>query len=169
MTQLNMQLLNGAERELTDIDRDLRALEERRTYLGRSWRRPNPTRRSFPRPVNGFSIPRNDSALRAEFADKAAYYSPEHPDISKMQQEIQALERETGGAAPIDDVTKRLTGERAALATLLDRYGDDHPDVVRAACDRLARKGIEAVCGASHQSSCDKTRRIRRTSTFKRS
>ena len=30
LTQLNMQLLNGAERELTDIDRDIRSLEERR-------------------------------------------------------------------------------------------------------------------------------------------
>jgi uncharacterized protein involved in exopolysaccharide biosynthesis len=28
-------------------------------------------------------------------------------------------------------LNKRLTGERAQLATLADRYGDDHPDVIR--------------------------------------
>lgn len=33
LTPLNMQLLNGAERELTDVDRDIRSMEERKTYL----------------------------------------------------------------------------------------------------------------------------------------
>jgi len=132
LTQLNMQLLNGAERELTDIDRDLRALEERRTYLEGELAVTKPNTPIIA--ATGERILDSSErlrALRAEYADKAAYYSPEHPDISKMQQEIQALERDTGGAAPIDDVTKRLTGERATLATLLDRYGEDHPDVVR--------------------------------------
>ena len=132
LTQLNMQLLNGAERELTDTDRDIRSLEERKTYLEGELATIKPNT-----PIMSSTGERIlDSGerlkgLRAEYADKAGYLSPEHPDIWKMQQEIRALERETGGAAPIDDVVKRLTGERATLATLLDKYGDDHPDVAR--------------------------------------
>lgn len=49
----------------------------------------------------------------------------------KMQQEIHALERGTGRSASINDAAKRLTGERATRAAFLDRYGDNHPDVVR--------------------------------------
>ncbi len=132
LTQLNMQLLNGAERDLTDADRDIRSLEERKTYLEGDLAsiKPNTPIMS----AGGERILDSGErlkALHAEYIDKAGYLSAEHPDIWKMQQEIHALERETGGSAPIDDVGKLLTGERATLASLLDRYGDDHPDVGR--------------------------------------
>ncbi len=132
LTQLNMQLLNGAERELTDADRDIRNLEERKTYLEGELASIKPNT-----PIMSAAGERIlDSgerlkALRAEFADKKGYLSAEHPDIWKMEQEIHALERETGESAPIDEVVKRLTGERATLASLLDRYGDQHPDVIK--------------------------------------
>lgn len=132
LTQLNMQLLNGAERELTDADREIRSSEERKTYLEGELATIKPNS-----PIMSAAGERIlDSgerlkALRAEYADKAGYLTPEHPDIWRMQQEIHALERETGESAPIDDVVKRLTGERATLATLLDKYGEEHPDVLR--------------------------------------
>lgn len=133
LTQLNMQLLNGAERELTDVDRDIRSLEERKTSLQGELATIKPNT-----PIISASGERIlDSgerlkALRAEYADKAAYLSSEHPDIAKLQQEIHALEKDTGSQAQVDDVVKRLAGERATLTTLLDRYGEAHPDVVRA-------------------------------------
>jgi uncharacterized protein involved in exopolysaccharide biosynthesis len=48
-----------------------------------------------------------------------------------MQQEIAALERETGPNATPEELHKRLTGEQARLASLVDRYGQEHPDVIR--------------------------------------
>jgi protein tyrosine kinase modulator len=133
LTQLNMQLLNQADRELLDADREIRSLEERRRHLEGELATLKPNT-----PIISASGERIlDSgerlkALRAQYVSANAYLSPEHPDVIKMHQEIEALEREVGPNAPGEEVGKRLDGQRAHLATLMDRYGPDHPDVIRA-------------------------------------
>ncbi len=132
LIQLNMQLMNQAERELMDMDREIRSLEERKTYLAGELATLKPHT-----PIISASGERIlDSgerlkALRAQYASSASYLSPEHPDIIRMKHEIESLEKETGASSGLEEITKRLTGERAMLATLLERYGSDHPDVIR--------------------------------------
>jgi len=132
LTSLNMTMLNQAERELLDADRDIRALEEKRTTLEGELAILKPHT-----PIISASGERIlDSgerlkALRAQYASAIGYLSSEHPDILKMQKEIAALERETGQPSTPEELHKKLTGEQAHLATLLDRYGDEHPDVIR--------------------------------------
>ena len=132
LTQLNMQLLNQADRELLDADREIRSLEERKRHLDGELATLKPNT-----PIISASGERIlDSGerlktLRAQYASTSAYLSPEHPDIIKMKQEMESLEREVGAPAPGEDVGKRLDGERAHLAILAQRYGDDHPDVLR--------------------------------------
>jgi uncharacterized protein involved in exopolysaccharide biosynthesis len=132
LTQLNMTMLSQAERELLDADRDIRALEERKTYLEGELATPKPHT-----PIIGAGGERIlDSgerlkALRAQYASAIGYLSAEHPDVLRMQQEIAALERETGQHPTPDELHKKLSGEQARLATLLDRYADEHPDVIR--------------------------------------
>lgn len=128
---LNQQLMNQADRELVDIDQQSRTLEERRNYLEGELAtiKPNTPIMS----VNGERI--LDSAerlraLRAEYAGVSANLSPDHPDIIKMNQEIQALERETGHHSDSEEASKALVDARASLATLSERLGKDHPDVV---------------------------------------
>ncbi|MEW6247765.1 MAG: lipopolysaccharide biosynthesis protein [Nitrospirota bacterium] len=133
LIQLNMQLMSQADRELVDVDREIRSLEERKTYLEGELATIKPNT-----PIISAAGERildageRLKALRAQIASSAAYLSPEHPDIIRMRQEIEALEKETGSPAGIEEVTKWLEGERARLAGLRERYGDDHPDVVRA-------------------------------------
>jgi uncharacterized protein involved in exopolysaccharide biosynthesis len=132
LIQLNMQLLSQAERELMEVDREIRSLEERRTYLAGELA----TLKPYTPMISASGERILDSgerlkALRAQYASSASYLSPEHPDIIKMKREIEALEKETGASAGGDEIMKRLAGERATLATLLDRYGSEHPDVVR--------------------------------------
>lgn len=132
LTSLNMTMLNQAERELLDADRDIRALEEKKTYLEGELATLKPHT-----PIIGASGERIlDSgerlkALRAQYASAIGYLSAEHPDVLKMQQEIAALERETGQHATPEELHKKLSGEQAQLASLVDRYGADHPDVIR--------------------------------------
>ena len=129
---LNQQLMNQADRELMDIDQQIRTLEERKAYLEGELAtiKPNTPIMS----VTGERI--LDSverlrALRAEYAGASANLSPEHPDIMKMQQEIAALETETGHRAGVEDTSKALIEARTTLAIVLTRLGKDHPDVVR--------------------------------------
>jgi succinoglycan biosynthesis transport protein ExoP len=132
--------MSQSDRELTDIDQQIRSLEERKNYLEGELAtiKPNTPIMS----VTGERI--LDSAerlrgLRAEYAGAYANRSPDHPDIMKMKQEIEALEKETGQPPEIEEATKQLIDARASLATFSERLGKDHPDVVQ------ARRTIEAL------------------------
>jgi polysaccharide biosynthesis transport protein len=137
---LNLQLMNQSDRELMDIDQQIRSLEERKNYLEGELAtiKPNTPIMS----VTGERI--LDSAerlrgLRAEYAGASANRSPDHPDIMKMKQEIEALEKETGLPPEIEEASKQLIDARATMATASKRLGKDHPDVVQ------ARRTIEAL------------------------
>jgi uncharacterized protein involved in exopolysaccharide biosynthesis len=137
---LNLQLMSQSDRELMDIDQQIRTLEERKNYLEGELAtiKPNTPIMS----VTGERI--LDSAerlrsLRAQYAGTSANLAPDHPDIMKMKQEIEALEKETGLPPEIEEASKQLIDARATMATASKRLGKDHPDVVQ------ARRTIEAL------------------------
>jgi protein tyrosine kinase modulator len=137
---LNLQLMSQSDRELMDIDQQIRTLEERKNYLEGELAtiKPNTPIMS----VTGERI--LDSAerlrgLRAEYAGASANRSSDHPDIMKMKQEIEALEKETGLPPEIEEASKQLIDARATMATASKRLGKDHPDVAQ------ARRTIEAL------------------------
>lgn len=130
---LNQQLMNQAERELMDIDQQIRSLEERKTYLEGELATIKPNTPILS--VTGERILDSTErlrALRAEYAGAAANLSPDHPDMIKMKQEVEALEKDTGEFPDAEEVSKRLLEARAALATDLERLGHEHPDILRA-------------------------------------
>ena len=132
LTSVNMTMLNQAERELQDADREIRALEEKKTYLEGEIASIKPHTPIIS--AGGERIldsAERLKALRAQYAGAIGYLSSEHPDVLKMQQEIAALNRETGQQATPEELHKKLSGEQALLASLVDRYGADHPDVIR--------------------------------------
>jgi uncharacterized protein involved in exopolysaccharide biosynthesis len=137
---LNLQLMSQSDRELMDIDQQIRTLEERKNYLEGELAtiKPNTPIMS----VTGERIldtAERLRALRAQYAGTSANLTPDHPDILKMKQEIEALEKETGQPPEIEEATKQLIDARASLATFSKRFGTDHPDVVQ------ARRTIEAL------------------------
>ncbi len=130
---VNQQMMNQADRELMDIDQQVRSLEERKTYLEGELAtiKPNTPIMS----VTGERI--LDSverlrALRAEYAGASANLAPDHPDIMKMKQEIEALEKATGHPRDIEETSKALVEARTTLTTYSERMGNDHPDVIQA-------------------------------------
>jgi succinoglycan biosynthesis transport protein ExoP len=129
---LNLQMMNQADRELMDLDQQIRSLEERKSYLDGELATIKPNTPILS--VTGERI--LDSVerlrgLRAEYAGVAANLSPDHPDVIKMKQEISALERETGANPETEEVAKQLVDARARQATLADRLGENHPDVLQ--------------------------------------
>ena len=130
---LNQQLMNQSDRELMDVDQQIRTLEERKNYLEGELATIKPNS-----PMISASGERIlDSAdrlraLRAEYAGATGNLAPDHPDIVKMKQEIEALEKETGHLPEVEEASKQLVDARANLATISERLGKDHPDVVTA-------------------------------------
>lgn len=132
LIQLNMQLLTQAQRELLDADRDIRSLREKKTYLEGELAQLKP---HTPIITAGgdrlLDTGERLKALRAQYASVSAYMLPDHPDYIKLKQEIDSLEKETGGIDERDELSKRLTATRATLADLRERMNDSHPDVIR--------------------------------------
>jgi polysaccharide biosynthesis transport protein len=129
---LNQQMMNQAERELMDIDQQIRGHEERKSYLEGELATIKPNTPILS--VTGERILDSSErlrALRAEFTGAAVNLSPDHPDIMKMKQEIEALEKETGQLPDAEEASKRLIDARAALAADLERLGSEHPDVLQ--------------------------------------
>lgn len=132
MIQVNIQLLNQADRDLLEIDRSMQVLEERKIYLEGQLAMIKPNTPIMT--ASGDRILDSEErlkALRAQFVSSAAYLSPKHPDVIKMMQEIEALEKATDAGNDADLLFKRIADERGRLAMLLQRYGDEYPDVVR--------------------------------------
>lgn len=129
---LNLQMMNQADRELMDLDQQIRSLEERKSYLEGELAtiKPNTPILSVTGERILDSVERLRS-LRAEYAGVAANLSSDHPDVIKMKQEISALERETGANPETEEVAKQLIDARARQATLADRLGENHPDVLQ--------------------------------------
>lgn len=133
LTPLNQQLMNQAERELMDVDQQIRSLEERKTYLEGELATIKPNTPILS--VTGERILDSTErlrALRAEYAAASANLSADHPDILKMKQEIDALQKETGQLPDAEEASKRLISARAELAADLERLGSAHPDILQA-------------------------------------
>ena len=132
LLQLNMQMLDRAERDLTDVDQQVRSLQERKIYLEGVLATMKPNT-----PIVTSSGERIlDSgerlkALNAQYVSSGAYLASDHPDMVKMKKEIEALRRETGSGGDVDELQKRLIDERSRLATLREHSGSDHPDVIK--------------------------------------
>ncbi|MCS6296450.1 MAG: lipopolysaccharide biosynthesis protein [Nitrospira sp.] len=149
---LNLQMMNQADRELVDLDQQIRSLQERKNYLEGELATIKPNTPILS--VTGERI--LDSverlrALRAQYAGASASFAPDHPDVIKMKQEIAALERETGARPEGEEIAKQLIDAKARLATLTDRLGMEHPDVLQtkrtiaALQQDLARVGAGSV------------------------
>ncbi len=133
LTPLNQQLMNQAERELMDIDQQIRGLDERKTYLEGELATIKPNTPILS--VTGERILDSTErlrALRAEYAAAAANLSSDHPDIFKMKQEIDALEKATGQLPDGEEASKRLLDARVKLSADLERLGSAHPDIFQA-------------------------------------
>lgn len=149
---LNLQMMNQADRELVDLDQQIRSLQERKNYLEGELAtiKPNTPILSVTGERILDSVERLRS-LRAQYAGASASFAPDHPDVIKMKQEIAALERETGARPEGEEIAKQLIDAKARLATLTDRLGLEHPDVLQtkrtiaALQQDLARVGAGSV------------------------
>ena len=131
LQQLNIQLMERAERDLKDKQQQIRSLEERRIYLQSELAQMDPSSQLYS--VDGKRVLSSTDRLKAletEYVSLSARYSSNHPDLRKMEKEIAALKLETGAVSvDINEIRRNLTSLKSEMAVLRDRYSKDHPDV----------------------------------------
>jgi len=145
--EVNLQIIERTERSLLEIDRQIRALAERRGYLESQLARLSPNATAYS--LDGEQVVSVESrlrALRAQYASKAGIYSADHPDVIRLRKEIEALEASTGASAATGALASRVESLESELATLRRRYSDEHPDVRRLVrAIEAARAELEAA------------------------
>lgn len=132
LTQLNLQLMERAEQDLIEVEREIRTLTKQRIYLVSELAQVAPQGPVYS--VTGqrvLSSADRLKALQTELVSATARYGPDHPDIVKLRKEIEAFKRETGAINPRSEIEVQLSTLRSELASMHERYSDDHPDVKR--------------------------------------
>jgi len=132
LQSLNMTLLDRAEQELRDADAHMMSLEQQRVFLEAQLVQIKPN--SVLTTDSGERILSPADRLKvakSKLASARALYSPDHPDIARLEREIHGLEAETGSQAGTNEIERDLERARGELGQARDKYSPDHPDVQR--------------------------------------
>jgi succinoglycan biosynthesis transport protein ExoP len=129
---LNKETLLRAQDEVREIDTQIHSLEQQATYLDGQLALLSPSAQIYTSTGERVMSPADRlKVLRSEYATVSGLYLPDHPDVVRLKQEIEGLEREAGKVDSSNDLQRQLEDKRAQLSQLQERYAPDHPDVVR--------------------------------------
>jgi protein tyrosine kinase modulator len=143
LSDLNLRLMEGTERDLRETQERIRSLQQQRIYLEAERAQVKPYATSLGSDGKPILSPAERlDILRNEYSSKLAIYSSEHPDVVKLRKEIASLashgKTATGDRVAIET---ELASARADLDAARQRYSAEHPDV-----RKLTRKvdGLES-------------------------
>ena len=133
----NLNSLDRSERELLDINTRIQDLESRKIELASQLAQLNP---SSPTILADGRAVLSDSdrlkALQSEYRSKSAIYNSDHPDLIRLNREINVLLQAQGGGNSAKDINKQLQVARDQLAQTREKYTGEHPEI---------KKSIEIV------------------------
>lgn len=115
---LNMTTLERSERELENVEREIRTLQQDRFFREAQLQ-------EIRQQVGGADA--NLAALEAEYYRAISLYGPDHPDVIRIRRQVAALTAGAAGAGGSPEVAAL----QAQLAAARERYSDEHPDVIR--------------------------------------
>ena len=126
---INIQMLDRRERELDDVDREIRNLNEARQILETDLSKESRNAPIFT--ATGETIlagPDRLRLLQQQFVELSSKYGPKHPDVVRTRREIELL---SGGniSNQADAIRQELEITRREYAAASQRYTDDHPNV----------------------------------------
>lgn len=133
LTDLNFQLWERTDRELMEVDRQLRTLEDRKIDLESQLEQLSPSATIYAEGGERILTPQGRlKSLETKYLSASAVYEEHHPDLVKMRRELEALRSEVGVShRSAKDLKQRLTGLSAKLIESQQKYTDDHPDVIK--------------------------------------
>jgi uncharacterized protein involved in exopolysaccharide biosynthesis len=130
--QLNLQLMDRTERDLQNVEIQLRSLDERRFYLQGQLAQIDPSAPLYS--LGGDKMLDTASRLKVlqtQLISVASAYAPDHPDVLRLKREIEALQQESGLKAPPVDQLDELARLQVELEMARQKYAPEHPDVMR--------------------------------------
>jgi len=140
MAQLNLQMVQRLERELENIEQQIKNVRERKIYLEGQLAGIDPD-------LPGIQGPGGRTAdakqrlkyLHTEYTALKASLTEKHPDVIKMKREIASLENEVTIKDEIQLKEHQLEELQTDLAVNMGKFSERHPDVIK------LKKSIEIV------------------------
>lgn len=135
LAQLNMQQLDRTEQELHEAESRRSSLQQQQTYLEAQFAQLKPDSAIYSETGERImSTSDRLKSLRSKLASAIALYSPDHPDVVRLQREVDGLQAQLGSKkAPsvVNDLRRSLEQAQGELADAQKKYSPDHPDVQR--------------------------------------
>ncbi len=132
LSQLNIQQMNRAQEETRELDSRVRSLDQQLVYLDAQLAQLSPTSQVYTSTGERVLSPADRlKYLRTELARVTSLYSADHPDVLRMQREVEGLEKSADTGNSTNDLQRQLESARTQLASAKERYSNDHPDVIK--------------------------------------
>ena len=127
---MNTQLLNQAQAQLMQLRADQQILTDKKSYLQSQLGTISPYT-----PMTSNGRPATPQAqlmdLELQFSDLSGRYGAKHPDVVRLQRQIEVMKRQIGGVDTRALDQAKYSTLQAQLTEALQRYGEKHPDVQR--------------------------------------
>ena len=120
LTDLNLNLMDRNQRDLDDVNSQVRTLQQEKIFLSQQLEQAR----------NAGTDEGMLQQLQAEYSKKLSTYDENHPDMIALRQQIDAL-KAGGGAVDSLSLPAQLQAQKQILAQARQRYSEDHPDVKR--------------------------------------
>ena len=134
LTNLNLEMMNRTEQEVSQVDSQMRSLDQQRVYLESELAQQKPTTMLLSETGERILGPADRlRVLESEFVPIAARYGPNHPDVVAKRKEIESLRAQAGGGGDSDELALKLRKAQGEYAEASKKYSADHPDVKRLA------------------------------------
>lgn len=132
LQQLNLQLLDRNQNNLTEASDELRSLQDRKTFLQGQLAQIDPNAPVIGSDGHPILDPQSQlQTLETEYATKRAEYYPDYPDVVRLKSEIDGLKKQIGGVSDRQAQAKEVARLKSKLAAERVKYSDDYPDVVK--------------------------------------
>ena len=133
LTNLNLEMMNRTEQEVSQVDSQMRSLDQQRVYLESELAQQKPTTMLLSETGERILGPADRlRVLESEFVPIAARYGPNHPDVVAKRKEIESLRAQAGGGGS-GELALKLRKAQGEYAEASKKYSADHPDVKRLA------------------------------------
>jgi len=146
---LNLARLHTLQDQIDRIGERIVALTQQRIALNAELARHEPQSGIVGADRRVLTPAQQVERLRLDYLNLSASYSPLHPDLVRLQNQLQALTGATPQAARVLGLIGTLEEKRAELIDAQQRYSDEHPDVRRLASTVQKLKDQLAALGES--------------------
>jgi polysaccharide biosynthesis transport protein len=129
----NLDAMDRTERDLQDVEREIRGLREQQSLLSSGLAQLSPY--SIVLDTKGDAIlgPQDRlKTLQRQYLQLSAIYGQDHPDVKRIKREMDVLQKQTGMPG-VDraNLQVELEARLQELDALREHYAPDHPDVKR--------------------------------------